>query len=215
MSATFSSTATARGCSRKADFRPALLSLPFQPDLLPEKSMSDYAAKYRDPRWQRKRLEVMQRANFACQECDSTTTTLNVHHRRYRKGAAPWEYDDHELMCLCESCHSQHHNHQRAIEELLAGCDLFELPHLHALLVGYRGGIVSESGSPQEYVTDVLFPGNECRRAYWAGVLAGSLIDVSAEDALLIYDTFRTLNPDGFMDAIRAAAGIKKKGDCG
>lgn len=68
-----------------------------------------YTELLRDPRWQRKRLEVMQRSDFACEECSDTTTTLNVHHTKYKKGRMPWEYEDAELLCLCEQCHAHRH----------------------------------------------------------------------------------------------------------
>ena len=62
-----------------------------------------YAEKLRDPRWQRKRLEVMQRDGFTCRDCGSTTETLHVHHCWYAK--EPWEISDAYLLTLCEECH--------------------------------------------------------------------------------------------------------------
>jgi 5-methylcytosine-specific restriction endonuclease McrA len=59
----------------------------------------------KDPRWQRKRLEVMERDGFACVYCDSAEKTLNVHHSYYERGNAPWEYPDSSLHTLCEDCH--------------------------------------------------------------------------------------------------------------
>jgi 5-methylcytosine-specific restriction endonuclease McrA len=64
-----------------------------------------YWEKLRDPRWQRKRTEIMQRDNYTCRYCQSTENTLNVHHRVYRKGKSPWEYEDDVFVTLCESCH--------------------------------------------------------------------------------------------------------------
>lgn len=61
----------------------------------------------RDPRWQEKRLRIMDAAGFACEECGDKTTTLNVHHRYYAKGRKPWEYEDASLACLCEPCHKR------------------------------------------------------------------------------------------------------------
>lgn len=69
--------------------------------------MATYYEQLRDPRWQQKRLEIMQRDGFKCRECDATTKTLNVDHRSYRKGCAPWEYDDADLVTLCEDCHKE------------------------------------------------------------------------------------------------------------
>lgn len=65
----------------------------------------EYWEKLKDPRWQRKRLEVMQSADFKCKDCNSETKSLNIHHRFYFKGRDPWEYDLAELVCLCEDCH--------------------------------------------------------------------------------------------------------------
>jgi hypothetical protein len=59
----------------------------------------------RDPRWQRMRLEIMQRDNFTCQRCNRNDLTLNVHHSYYVTGRAPWEYEPESLRTLCEECH--------------------------------------------------------------------------------------------------------------
>ena len=64
-----------------------------------------YTDQLKDPRWQRKRLEVMQRADFSCEDCYSTDETLHIHHTYYEKGLLPWEYPDQSLRCLCEECH--------------------------------------------------------------------------------------------------------------
>lgn len=69
------------------------------------KTKKTYYEKLRDPRWQRKRLEIMQREHFSCERCGSDGDTLNVHHSYYEKGHDPWEYPSDSLHCLCESCH--------------------------------------------------------------------------------------------------------------
>ncbi len=71
--------------------------------------MSSYSEKLRDPRWQRRRLEIMQLAHFQCESCAANNRTLNVHHVEYRAGADPWEYGDGDLECLCELCHESKH----------------------------------------------------------------------------------------------------------
>lgn len=68
---------------------------------------SSYAEKLRDPRWQKKRLEVMHRADFACEECSDKENTLHVHHCLYVTGKEPWDYPISELRCLCERCHDE------------------------------------------------------------------------------------------------------------
>ena len=70
---------------------------------------STYRQLLRDPRWQRKRLEVFQRDNWMCQQCKATDRTLHVHHLRYHTGFLPWEYQFDDLVTLCEICHEHQH----------------------------------------------------------------------------------------------------------
>jgi hypothetical protein len=65
----------------------------------------EYLAKLRDPRWQKMRLEVMQRDEFRCFHCASTDKTLNVHHCYYEWDRDPWDYPISSLRTLCEECH--------------------------------------------------------------------------------------------------------------
>jgi 5-methylcytosine-specific restriction endonuclease McrA len=67
---------------------------------------NDFWANYKHPLWQKKRLEIMQRDEFVCTSCGSGDNTLNVHHLTpYKKGAKPWEYENDELVTICEECH--------------------------------------------------------------------------------------------------------------
>lgn len=68
-----------------------------------------YADRLRHPLWQKRRLEIMALAGFKCERCGSAERFFNVHHKLYRAGAAPWEYADKELECLCEDCHLEGH----------------------------------------------------------------------------------------------------------
>lgn len=82
--------------------------------------MSNYSEKLKDPRWQKKRLEIFKRDNWACQFCGDTTQTLHVHHLLYHSGHLPWEYDESELITLCEYCHDIESNFRKEVEvELL------------------------------------------------------------------------------------------------
>jgi len=67
----------------------------------------NYAEKYRDPRWQMKRLRIMERDNATCQECCEPGKHLNVHHLYYVKNREVWDYPDWALLTLCEDCHKQ------------------------------------------------------------------------------------------------------------
>lgn len=64
-----------------------------------------YQELLQDPRWQKKRLLIFERDGWRCQCCESTDRTLHAHHKRYIHGNLPWEYDDKDLVTLCEFCH--------------------------------------------------------------------------------------------------------------
>jgi hypothetical protein len=69
--------------------------------------MSNYSELLKDPRWQKKRLEILSRDGWRCRECYAKDKTLHVHHQYYISGNSPWEYDDITLITLCMDCHEQ------------------------------------------------------------------------------------------------------------
>lgn len=80
---------------------------------------SAYSEKLKDPRWQKKRLEVFERDKWKCRGCGADKTTLHVHHLVYEKGKEPWDYDIKELMTLCESCHELEREERSDAEHFL------------------------------------------------------------------------------------------------
>lgn len=77
-------------------------------DAMSEKSKPSYAEKLKNPNWQKKRLEILERDRYKCRVCGSGLNdgkTLHVHHLFYRKGAMPWEYEDEALVTVCEDHH--------------------------------------------------------------------------------------------------------------
>lgn len=67
--------------------------------------MGDYSESLKNPKWQKKRLEIMQRAGWKCELCANAEENLQIHHKKYVSGYKPWDYENDLLMCLCESCH--------------------------------------------------------------------------------------------------------------
>lgn len=65
-----------------------------------------YAQKLADPRWQRKRNQVLERDNYTCKLCGDNSNTLHVHHIAYNHGE-PWEIDTRLLVTLCAPCHGK------------------------------------------------------------------------------------------------------------
>jgi len=68
-------------------------------------STTPYTAKLKDPRWQKKRLDILNLANWRCEDCRRGDRQLEVHHCAYVPRTEPWEYDAALLMCLCGECH--------------------------------------------------------------------------------------------------------------
>ena len=79
--------------------RPSRPSQPF------EGAPMKYSLKLKDPRWQRRRLEVFNRDKFTCLCCGAKDKTLNVHHLFYCGN--PWDAPMEHLETLCEPCHEK------------------------------------------------------------------------------------------------------------
>jgi hypothetical protein len=104
--------------------------------------LKTYIEKLRDPRWQRKRLEILQAADWKCQSCHCADATLHVHHKLYVKGREPWEYDAEELAVLCEPCHEGYHEGIKSCQRLLA-----LLPPIFFLMLDVPKAIATEIDS--------------------------------------------------------------------
>jgi hypothetical protein len=74
-----------------------------------------YAEKLKDPRWQKKRLEVLEARKWACEICFSEERTLHVHHDKYK--GDPWDADIGDIYVLCEMCHDLVHRMKKFIKK--------------------------------------------------------------------------------------------------
>lgn len=63
-----------------------------------------------NPLWQRKRLEILNYADFRCQLCGCKTRMLHVHHSYYEKEKMPWEYPNGSMIVLCDKHHKWYHD---------------------------------------------------------------------------------------------------------
>lgn len=68
-----------------------------------------YGEQLRHPNWQKRRLEFLERSDWTCEMCGDTESPLHAHHRIYERNRMAWEYEDYDLACLCDSCHSRWH----------------------------------------------------------------------------------------------------------
>lgn len=78
-----------------------------------------YSDKLKDPRWQKMRLKILERDGWMCQECKEDNETLMVHHYFYDRRLEPWDYDESNLITLCESCHKYEHESRYSFEKML------------------------------------------------------------------------------------------------
>jgi hypothetical protein len=65
---------------------------------------NDYWKKLKDPRWQKKRLAILERDKWRCLCCDEEERELQVHHLHY--GDDPWAVSDALLVTVCDECHA-------------------------------------------------------------------------------------------------------------
>lgn len=90
-------------------------SLPGKPSIPATKAHGSYGAVLLHPKWKSKRKEILLRDTHRCAHCKSSKN-LQVHHRQYhfvvsqQQFRLPWDYPDHLLITLCESCHNSGHN---------------------------------------------------------------------------------------------------------
>jgi hypothetical protein len=96
-----------------------------------------YPEVLKNPKWQKRRLEILTLDAWRCRHCESEDKTLHVHHLYYIKHAHPWDYPNDALITLCETCHEMAPlvNWKQAFLDLnMTEFDLLEL----ALMVKHR-----------------------------------------------------------------------------
>lgn len=98
-----------------------------------------YTEKLKDPRWQKKRLEVLERDNWACQSCGDDESTLHIHHRKYIPDKDPWDISKDFLITLCKECHESEKEKWSDYSSgfISALKETFLGEHLYALLNGF------------------------------------------------------------------------------
>jgi hypothetical protein len=144
--------------------------------------MSSYYELLKDPRWQKKRLDKLNAANFECEDCGSGEKTLHIHHSYYESKKMPWEYPDDSLHVLCEDCHSKAGARNTALKRMLGQIDLYDEDDLRGYCLAIFGiknenaqfrvdgyevaqGIADWWGLTPEIIIDNLQDGQTCGRA--------------------------------------------------
>jgi len=184
----------ARVAPEKAVFRPALPMF-----LLPgwngtNMGQMTYLAQLRHPKWQRKRLEVLQRDGWMCQRCCAEDKTLNVHHKRYIKGALAWEYSGDDLTSLCEDCHELTHAEENDFKAEASRLSA-RYGDIKELMLGFY--------SAADFVELHEWFHTKATPLEVAGFVASKVQILSRADAALVYELAHEL----FMADVRGALG--------
>lgn len=162
-----------------------------------EIQLTSYSELLKDPRWQKKRLECLDAAQWHCEDCGDGTATLHVHHPIYVKGRKPWEYAQDDLQVLCVNCHTSHHAAEKVIQRLIASNGAYR-GQIYGIIHGYMDGLMELD---DDECSSMGAQG--CPASYSVGVIAQILGDLPqshmAEVAGLILSIFErarlTLNP--------------------
>lgn len=75
----------------------------------------NYRNKLRDPRWQKRRLEILERDQWRCTVCGEDTQPLHVHHLYYDRFTEPWDAKPRCLITMCAACHSEEESSKEPI----------------------------------------------------------------------------------------------------
>ncbi len=96
----------------------------------------EYVEKFKNPLWQKKRLLILERAKFKCENCGSEKSTLHVHHGYYEWNRDPWDYPNESLHCLCEKCHNSAQGLLKQVRSLIGYLSTDGLLMVHGYLTG-------------------------------------------------------------------------------
>lgn len=67
-------------------------------------TQSAYSRKLASPKWQKKRLIILNRDKWKCRYCGDDKTELHVHHLKYT-GKNPEDAPNKDLITACADCH--------------------------------------------------------------------------------------------------------------
>lgn len=110
--------------------------------------MSDYWKRLQDPRWQKKRLEILARDEWVCTNCYEEGKTLHVDHGYYEKGQDPWDYPDASLTTLCKDCHELIGQKRLDLQKLLSGGGVMVMDYVIGFAAGVTHCHVAETNAP-------------------------------------------------------------------
>lgn len=142
-------------------------------------SKTSYSDKLKDPRWQKKRLKILERDDFTCTKCGDNSETLHVHHYYYEKGFEPWDYHIDSLTTYCSTCHFIVEKFKYFVFE---SSEISSIVKTEKFIAGYRVVIVT---------TDVLY--EDCRKTCFlkVSIRLASIVPIIVLPSDLLIEMFR------------------------
>jgi hypothetical protein len=96
-----------------------------------------YAELLADERWQERRGPILERDGYACRWRDCRSKDgLQIHHTFY-DGRLPWDYEDDDLITLCEQHHRIADAQRKQLVRAVGRAGLENIPEL----IGYALGL--------------------------------------------------------------------------
>jgi len=117
-----------------------------------------YWQKLQDPRWQKRRLRVLEQHGWKCDACGREDKQLHVHHGHYEKGKEPWNYLPQDLHVLCAECHEERHFYEDSLKREISRMSMKDISCLSSFV-----SITAFDCSPRGFL-------NECLKAITAKV---------------------------------------------
>lgn len=97
-----------------------------------------YSELLKDPKWQKKRLEMLQSSGFKCESCGDTEETLHIHHVYYEKDCLPWDYPDNAYLVLCSRCHEKWHTNVEFLQKSLCKMTVDQLNEIVTIITQFK-----------------------------------------------------------------------------
>lgn len=98
--------------------------------------MNEYQKKLNDTRWYEFRRLVFRKHGEYCRTCgpEDCNHPLQVHHKKYIRGAEPWEYDMDDVQVLCSRCHEEIHECETRWRNLIRSLPSWSMLELTSLV---------------------------------------------------------------------------------
>lgn len=114
-----------------------------------------YLDQLKSPKWQKKRLDILNIRGFKCEKCKSEDEQLHVHHRFYIANRKAWEYDNDVFQVLCHICHEIEHK-KEDINKRIDSKWIYLIAQIELLTYDEYDNILSIIQSAKKFEPDLI-----------------------------------------------------------